>query len=75
MATPDPRDARITEQDARTAELEARLLSTSRNSSKPPSSDPPEPASQEVGADQPKARRPARPQGSQARAVATGEGE
>ncbi|WP_244239364.1 DUF6444 domain-containing protein, partial [Corallococcus carmarthensis] len=55
MATPDPRDARIAElerllsaalarieqQEARIAELEARLRSTSRNSSKPPSSDPP----------------------------------
>ncbi|WP_240356233.1 DUF6444 domain-containing protein, partial [Myxococcus eversor] len=55
MATPDPRDARIAElerllsaalariveQDVRIAELEARLRSTSRNSSKPPSSDPP----------------------------------
>lgn len=54
MATPDPRDARIAElerllsaalariveQDVRIAELEARLRSTSRNSSKPPSSDP-----------------------------------
>lgn len=32
-------EARITEQDARIAELEARLRSNSRNSSKPPSSD------------------------------------
>ena len=33
--------ARIAEQEVRIAELEARLRSTSRNSSKPPSSDPP----------------------------------
>ncbi|HEX8703379.1 MAG TPA: DUF6444 domain-containing protein, partial [Myxococcaceae bacterium] len=33
--------ARIEQQDARIAELEARLRSTSRNSSKSPSSDPP----------------------------------
>lgn len=59
MSTVDPRDARIAEleqqlsaalariqqQDARIAELEARLRSTSRNSSKPPSSDPPGAAS------------------------------
>ncbi|RKH03383.1 IS66 family transposase [Corallococcus sp. CA053C] len=55
MATRDPRDARIAElerrlsaalarieqQDARIAELEAQLRRTSRNTSQPPSTDPP----------------------------------
>ncbi|WP_244239025.1 DUF6444 domain-containing protein, partial [Corallococcus carmarthensis] len=41
LARIEQQEARIAQQEARIAELEARLRSTSRNSSKPPSSDPP----------------------------------
>lgn len=42
LARIEAQDKRIAEQDVKIAELEARLRQNSRNSSKPPSSDPPE---------------------------------